>query len=202
AITLSEKSTLTHQAVSHGNWGIALLRMGEQRAAAGEALDDLATRSRHHLGIALELAEQEFDEMRIADRMASLGMVAMLDGKLDEAEHLLTESLRRSVSLDYVRTAASSALYLGKLHLHRGDAAKSVEALRQAVAHATRGAAADILPTAQLLLADALDLGGDAYEAVLLRTTSEKLRSDNAVTRGRAAEDARQLAAKILESGD
>lgn len=198
AITLSADCTLTQLALSHGNWGIALLRHAEKIAASGKSVYELTRRSRKHLAFALDLSEQEVDEMRIADRMASLGMVALLDGKLDDAQHLLSEARRRSVSLDYVRTAVSSTLYLGKLHLQRGEGEAAVQHLRQAVEQAARGVAADILPAAQMQLADALDFCGEADEAEVLRAGAQKLRDDNAVSRGRAAEDARQLSARIL----
>lgn len=77
----------------------------------------------------------------------------------------------------------------------------SMMALGKPVERATRGVAADVLPAAQLLLADALALRGrtsDVDEAAQLRTSSERLRTDNAVSRGLAAEDVQRLAARIL----
>ncbi len=201
AAAMSEGSPIAERALCHGNWGIALLRCAEKLLDKGADVGDMLTRSREHLEIALGLAEEEYDEMRIADRMASLGMVALLTGDTTAAAHLLSEAQHRSLSLDYVRTAVSSAVYLGKLDIQLGNRYQAVETLRQAVTQARRGVAADILPAAQLLLADALDMRGlppDADQAAQLRTSSEKLRMDNAVSRGLAAEDAQRLAARIL----
>lgn len=201
ALAMAEGSTIAERALSHGNWGIALLRSAEKLMAMGTDTGDMLDRSREHLEIALRLAEEERDEMRIADRMASLGMVALFTGNTTEAAHLLSEALRRSLSLDYVRTSVSSAMYLGKLNIQLGNSTAAIDVLRQTVEQAKRGVAADILPTAQLLLADALDLRGhtsDVDEAAQLRSSSEKLHTDNAVSRGLAAEDAQRLAARIL----
>ena len=140
-VGLSASSAPTQLALSHGNWGIALLRWAEKQAADGSASLEILARSREHLEIALRLAGEEGDEMRIADRMASLGMVAMLAGDLDNASDLLNESQRRSLSLDYVRTAVFSTLYLGKFHLRRREAPEAIAILRQTVSLATRGVA-------------------------------------------------------------
>jgi tetratricopeptide (TPR) repeat protein len=188
AAQLAEHGTRMQFAASHGNWGIALLRRAHE----------LLAESRLHIEKALAIAEEDGDALVVTDRMASLGMIALLEGRMEEAESQLGIALDRSRSLDYVRTAVFTSVSLGKLYLRRQDFASAVSVLRHAVALARRGAAEDILAWAQTLLAEALEQRGLVGEAAIQRSAADKLRDDNKLYRRIAAEDAARLAARIL----
>ena len=198
AVALCDADAAHLMALSHGNWGIACLRWAEGLIARGEAPLAFLERARRHLEIALQLAQAQEDAMRVADRMSLLGEVAYLDGRLEEAEDLLLEALRRSLELDYVRAGAKSAVCLGKLYLSRGDSAPALEVLRSADVQARRGAPGDMLPNVKLLLAEALEREGQAAAAEDARAAAMDLRAANQVHRERAVEDARRLAARVL----
>ncbi|HEX9389970.1 MAG TPA: hypothetical protein VF928_01520 [Usitatibacteraceae bacterium] len=198
ATQLAEHGTRMQFAASHGNWGIALLRRAENLVAQEMPAHELLAESRLHIEKALAIAEEDGDALVVTDRMASLGMIALLEGRMEEAESQLGIALDRSRSLDYVRTAVFTSVSLGKLYLRRRDLASAVSVLRHAVALARRGAAEDILAWAQTLLAEALEQQGLGGEAAIQRSAAAKLRDDNKLYRRVAAEDAVRLAARIL----
>ena len=185
--------------LGNGNWGIALLRAAEQRIERGEPPLDYLARAREHLAIALDVADTEGDAMRVADRLSGLGQVALFDGRAEDAERLLADAMRRSIALDYVRTAVISARYLAQLHLARGELDRAIEVLRQADSHARRGAPVDSLPKVRLMLAGALERTGRQSEAAALREAASELQIATQLHRERAAEEARRLAARVLE---
>lgn len=184
--------------LSHGNWGIALLRAAEHRIEQKGPGGDLVARAREHLEIALALARTEGDARRVADRISLLGQAALLEGREGDAERLLADAMRRSLALDYVRAAVSSAHYLARLFLARGEVARAVEVLKTAETQARRGVPVDVLPLVKGLLADALERQGSHGEADAARTAAAELREANRVHRSRAVEDARRLAARVL----
>lgn len=184
--------------LSHGNWGIALLRAAEHRIGQAGSGGDLVARAREHLEIALELARGEGDARRVADRISLLGQVALLEGRGADAERLLADAMRRSLALDYVRATVSSAQYLARQFLGRGEVDRAVEVLKTADTQARRGVAVDVLPLVKGLLADALDRQGKTEEAAAARKAATELREVNQLHRSRALEDARRLAARVL----
>jgi len=186
--------------LGYGNWGLALLRTAEQRIERGESPLDYLARARMHLETALDIADTEGDVMRVADRLSSLGQVALFEGRLDDAERLLADAMRRSVALDYVRTAVISARYLAQLCIGRGAMGRAIDILRLADVQARRGAPGDNLHTVQLMLAGALEAAGREAEAAAVRESAGELREANRAHRETAAEEARRLAARVLGS--
>lgn len=197
-VKLAEGSTKAQLASCLGNWGIALLREGEKLAALGESPGLVLARAREHLHAAMRIAEEDGDALVAADRVCTLGGVALIEGRFDEAEKLLCEALERSRAMDYVRTLVVTSLYLGRLYLRRGDAERAVVLLTNAVAHARRGATEDLLIQTKTQLAEALEQDGKQGEAANQRAKVEQLRHANAAERARAAEDAHNLARRIL----
>jgi tetratricopeptide (TPR) repeat protein len=183
-----------------GNWGFALLRTAEQRIERGESPLDYLARAREHFATALDIADTEGDVMRVADRLSGLGQVALLEGRLDDAERLLADAMRRSIALDYVRTTVLSARYLAQLYLAGGATDRAIDVLRLADAQARRGAPGDSLPRVRHMLADALEAAGQGAEAAQLRESANELREANRAHRETAAEEARRLAARVLGS--
>src|SRR5687767_8646239 len=184
--------------LGHGNWGLALLRTAERRIERGEAAGDLLARSREHLELALSHATAQDDVMRRADRVSALGQLALVEGRLEDAQGLLEDALRSSLALDYARPAVMSARYLAKLYLSRGDAAHAIEVLRVADGKARRGVAVDSRPAVKLMLAMALEGSGLPLEAERVRAAALELQSTADTHRRRAAEEGRKLAARIL----
>jgi tetratricopeptide (TPR) repeat protein len=184
--------------LGHGNWGLALLRTAERRIERGEPAGDLLARSREQLELALQHASSRDDVIRVADRLSALGQVAFVAGRLEEAEPMLEEALRRSLELDYVRSTVMSARYLARLYLGRGDFARAVEILRLADAKARRGVSLDGRPAVKTLLAEALAKAGRSHEAERAREAALELRNAADEQRRRAAVEARRLAARVL----
>jgi tetratricopeptide (TPR) repeat protein len=185
--------------LGHGNWALALLRTAEQRLKDGQPLGDLPARAREQFDQALRIATEQDDQMRMADRTSGQGQVAFLEGDLDAAEELLSEALRRSLELDYVRTAVVSARYLARIHLARGAFDRAIEVLTIADGKARRGAPVDGRPAVKLMLAGALEQAGRAVEAERVREAARELRNTTEAHRRLAAVEARKLAARVLE---
>jgi tetratricopeptide (TPR) repeat protein len=184
--------------LGHGNWGLALLRLAEQRLARGEPAAELLGRARACFEEALRVASAEDDVMRIADRLSGLGQVAFAQGERDEAERLLGDALERSLELDYVRTAVMSARYLARLALARGEHGRAIELLQLADARARRGAPVDGRPAVKLMLAGALEMAGQGLQAERVREAARELRTAAEAHRRLAAAEARRLAERVL----
>ena len=184
--------------LGRGNWGLALLRLAEQRMARGEAAAELLGRARTCFDEALRVASAEDDVMRIADRLSGLGQVAFAQGELDEAQRFLADALERSLALDYVRTAVMSARYLARLFLARGEHGRAIELLQLADAKARRGAPIDGRPAVKLMLAGALEMAGQALQAERVREAARELRTATEAHRRLAAAEARRLAERVL----
>lgn len=199
AVRLAEEHAPHLLELGHGNYGLALLRAAEQHLERGQPAADYLARARKHLERALALAEDGGDAMRVADRLSGLGQVALLEGRTREAEVLLSDAMRRSVALDYVRTTVISARYLARLHLARGDTWTAIEVLKLADVQARRGAPADSLQAIRMMLADALERQGDSAEAAMVRAAAGELREAGWTHRRRATADARRLANRLLE---
>jgi tetratricopeptide (TPR) repeat protein len=199
AVELARDLSLHLRELGHGNWGLALLRTAEQHLECGEPAGELLERSREQLAEALRLAIDQDDVMRIADRLSSLGQVAWVAGRPEEARQLLEDALRRSVELDYVRTAVISTRYLARLHLANADFARAVEVLRVADAMARRGAPMDSRPAVKLMLAEALEGAGQAIEAERARLSALAIRIEDDDHRRNAVGQARRLADRILD---
>jgi tetratricopeptide (TPR) repeat protein len=198
ATALGEKSSKSQLSMSLGNWGIMLLREGERLATANEPAGEVLARARDRLQSAVEVSLEDGDVLVATDRFCMVGGVAMLEGHLDEAEQLLHEAQDRARELNYVRANVLASIYLGRLYVKRQDAKKAIASLEHAVTLARKGTTGDMLIQAMGLLAEALELRGDAAGASEKRAEIAQIQRNNTVDRSRAAKDARELAQRIL----
>ena len=159
-------------------------KLREQVSDAGSDIARLAAQ----LALARHYADASDDVNGLATAREARALALRLKDYPASAHALCSASVSHYHRSDYVSADATA--------MDAWDFARRAESPADSLA--TRGVAGDTLAAAQLLLADALDMGGEEYEAALLRTSSDKLGSDNAVSRNRAAEDARRLAAKII----
>jgi tetratricopeptide (TPR) repeat protein len=198
AISLAEKSTPTQREASHALWAIAWLRQMDEQYAGRPIIPEKLQAAREHLEKALAIAEEEGDAFLVTDRTAILGIVASLQRDWDRAEQLLGHAMDSARSLDYVRASVISTVYLARLYLDRGDAARASTIVRHAIDQALRGAADDVIVYAREIRARALEKQGHAKEADRERRLAEQFLEERQQARKRSAAEAVRLVAPVV----
>ncbi len=85
---------------------------------------------------ALQLARSIGDQNGISSAFATLGMIAQVSGKLDEAEAAFTESYRHARMIEHSGLLSNALHLLGGLAGLRGDSARATTLLEEALANA------------------------------------------------------------------
>ena len=198
AIGLAARSTATQREASHALWAIAWLRRMDEQYGGQPVVAEKVAAARSHLEKALAIGHAEGDDYLVADRTAILGVAHLLERDWDAAERLLVQAREDARALDYVRAIVISTVYLSRLHLERGEAARSDELLRGAIEQARRGAADDVIVYARALRARALEHEGRGEEAEHERRLAAEFREQRAEARRRSGVEAMRLIAPML----
>ena len=198
AIALAARSTATQREASHALWAIAWLRRMDEQYGGQPVVAEKLEGARRHLEQALATAREEGDAYLVTDRTALLGVASLLARDWDGAERLLSQARREAQDLDYVRAIVISTVYLSRLHLERGEAARAAELLHGAIEQARRGAADDVIVYARTLRARALESLGRAGEAEEERRRAAQFREERAEARRRSGVEAMRLIAPLL----
>ncbi len=199
AISLAQRSTATQLAACHAMWAVIWLRrMDEQYGGKPIVAEKLET-ARLHLEKALLISEREGDALLVTDRVALLGVVAMLEKKWDHAEELLGRAMENARALDYVRASVISTVYLARLYMERGDPKRGISLLGHAIEQARRGAADDVHIYARTLLARAYDKEGKPGAAAEQRELIDTFREETAGARKRSGAEASRLVARLID---
>jgi tetratricopeptide (TPR) repeat protein len=199
AIALAQRSTATQLAASHAIWGVVWIRRMDEQYGGKPIIAEKLQSARLHLEKALLISEREGDALLVTDRVAILGVVAMLEKEWDRAEHLLARAMENARALDYVRASVISTVYLARLYLERGDAPRAITLLGHAIAQARRGAADDVLIYARTLLARAYDKQSQPGAAAEQRELIEAFREETAGARRRSGAEASRLVARLID---
>jgi tetratricopeptide (TPR) repeat protein len=180
-------------------WGIMWLRRTDEQYGGRPISPEKLEAARLHLEKALLISEREGDALLVTDRVALLGVAAMLEKRWDHAEELLGRAMENARALDYVRASVISTVYLARLYLERGDHHQAISLLGHAIGQARRGAADDVIIYARTLLARAHEKEGKPGAAAEQRELIETFREETAGARKRSGAEASRLVARIID---
>src|SRR5438046_1537600 len=93
AIGLAANSTETQLATSLAMWSIGWLRRMDEQYGGGPIVPEKLQEARVHLERSLEISERNDDIFVATDRIALLGVVALLERRWEVAEELLGQAL-------------------------------------------------------------------------------------------------------------
>lgn len=198
AIALAAKSTATQREASHALWAIAWVRHMDEQYAGQPANPAKLQAAATHLEKAIAIAKQERNAFLVTDRTAILGIVTLLQSDLDRAQRLLVQAMGSAQALDYVRASVISTVYLARVYLQRGDAARADRLARDSIAQAARGAADDVIVYARTVRGRALERLGKTKEADKERQLAMDFLEERREMRSRSAKEAIRLVAPLL----
>jgi non-specific serine/threonine protein kinase len=141
----------------------ALLRLGKARFDAGR------TAARSALERSAELATEVGDDVLLGECLTLLGQVALVDGRTDDADRLLRESVRLLSRTGDVHREAVALQALGRLHLDQARVDEAEAALLRSLTDLREFALArPTVPMLEALAAVAADRGDHGRAARLV----------------------------------